>query len=128
MSNPTSPLAGMPVVENFSDWKVPEGFTTVNIVKKFESPIYPAGQVLDGPHEFRLGVGHYAALPDGGALTVTPGGREQYDSAGYFLTEYDGRSHWIWGQQFDNVGSALTRAAAILQQQAQRQALTAKRH
>lgn len=128
MNNSTSPLTGMPIIDNFSDWKVPEGFTTVDIVKRFEGPIYSAGQVLDGPHEYRLGVGHYAALPDSGALTVTPGGREQYDSAGYFLAEYDGRSHWIWGQQFDDVGGALTRAAGILQQRARRQAPTAKRH
>jgi hypothetical protein len=89
--------------------------TTFEVVQTFPGPAaLTNGQIVYGSCEYHRGVGHTATLPDGGRLTITPGGRDTYGTAGYFLATFDARGARRGGQQFSNVHAALAKARTEL--------------
>ena len=99
----------------FTGWEVPPGFTTFEIVERIQGPILGTdGTVTYGARDHRYGVGHTAHLPYGGRLTVTPGDRNSYTAAGYYLAAYDALDNWVWGQRFPNVHAALSEGRSQL--------------
>jgi hypothetical protein len=100
---------------DFTGWPVPPGFTTFEIVERIQGPILGTdGTVSYGAQDHRYGVGHTAHLPHGGRLTVTPGDRNSYTAAGYYLAAYDALDNWVWAQRFSNVQPALAEGRSQL--------------
>ncbi len=100
---------------DFTGWEVPPGFTTFEIVERIQGPIRGTdGTVSYGARDYCYGVGHTAHLPHGGRLTVTPGDRNSYTAAGYYLAAYDSLDNWVWGQRFPNVHAALSEGRSHL--------------
>lgn len=99
----------------FTGWEVPPGFATFEIVERIQGPILSTeGTVSYGALDQRYGVGHTAHLPNGGRLTVTPGDRNSYTAAGYYLAAYDAHDNWVWGQRYPNVHAALSEGRSQL--------------
>jgi len=119
----SSTLADMPVIDDFSLWEVPAGFSTFGVVQKFDGPLIgTGGKVVYRSREYHWGVGHIASLPDGGTLTVAPGDLNTYSAPGYFLAAYDTAGRWLWGQNFSNVHAALSAGRAELRKHERRSA------
>lgn len=95
----------------------PIGFHVLRVVERLEGPVLDAeGNLTYGPRDHHFGVGHTAHLPHGGRLTITPGDRESYTAAGYYLAAYDALDNWLWGQRFPNVDAALVAGGGQLRE------------
>jgi len=110
------PETAMPVVTNFIEWSVPEGFETFEVVQKFDGPFHDSDgeTVIAGPVEHHFGVGHRAQLSDESWLIVRPGDYDSYSAPGYFLGRYSAAGTWLWGRRFGGVEAALTAAGTEL--------------
>lgn len=110
------PEAVMPVIADFTDWHVPLGFDTFEVVQKLDGPLLNSdGTVaIHGPVEYHYGVGHRAQLPDGNWLIIRPGDYDSYTKPGYFLGKYTAAGVWLWGQNVAQVEAALAAARAEL--------------